>query len=346
MLAVVAHNATIAAMVKRGATQMKCSICGGTGNVPLPHFNLKLCNEHFLKLVERRIEHAIRRFKMFERTSRVLVAVSGGKDSLGLLHALHRLGYAPDALFIRLGNNAEVNTAQALVQKAAALLSVKLHLLDATVYFDGASVQEAARLLRRPVCAVCGLTRRYLMNKFACEHGYDVIATGHNLTDEATALLGNLLHWQDGYLQRQWPALPKTHPRFVAKVKPLALNYEQDIKQYAMLHGIEHLEQSCPFAAGATSHLYKRLLIELEQEQPGVTAAFYMGYIRRGRTQNKPVQLHDCQQCGYPTTSIVCAFCRLVEQFNRRKQTGSAAITGARPTCNGCPTCVKGTEPA
>lgn len=299
---------------------MKCSICGGMGSVRLPHFNLELCNEHFFDLVERRIERAILKFKMFERTSRVLVAVSGGKDSLSLWYALGRLGYTADALFIRLGETVEVNTAHALVQKEAATLAAELHVLDATVYFNGASVQDAAKILRRPVCAVCGLTRRYLMNKFACEHGYDVIATGHNMTDEATTLLGNLLHWQDGYLQRQWPVLPKTHTRFVAKVKPMTLNYEQDIKQYATLRGIAHLDRSCPFAAGATSRLYKRLLTELEDEQPGVTAAFYLGYIRRGKRQTEPVQLQDCQQCGYPTTSAKCAFCRLVEEFSRLKQ--------------------------
>jgi len=328
-LALAASDATIFAMVNAGATQMKCSICRSTGNVRLPHFNLKLCNEHFFDLVERRVERAILKFKMFERTSRVLVAVSGGKDSLSLWYALTKLGYAADALFIRLGDTSVVNAAHALVQKAAAALAGKLHVLDATVYFNGASVQDAAKILRRPVCAVCGLTRRYLMNKFACEHGYDVIATGHNMTDEATTLLGNLLHWQDGYLQRQWPVLPKTHTRFVAKVKPMALNYEQDIKQYATLRGIEHLDLSCPFAAGATSRLYKRLLTELEDEQPGVTAAFYLGYIRRGRLQTASVQLQDCQQCGYPTTSAICAFCRLVGQFSRLKQ--AAPRAPARP---------------
>lgn len=299
---------------------MKCSVCGGAGSVRLPHFNLKLCSEHFCRLVENRVQRAIQKFKMFDRTSRVLVAVSGGKDSLSLWQVLSRLGYAPDALFIRLGNTASVEAAQTLVQRAAAGLPGKLHVLDATVYFGGASVQEAARILRRPVCAVCGLTRRHLMNAFACEQGYDVLATGHNLTDEATALLGNLLHWQQGYLQRQGPRLPKTHPRFVAKAKPMALNYEEDIRQYAILRHIEHLEEACPFGAGATSRLYKRLLTELEKEQPGVMAAFYLGYLRWGKTRREPVRLQDCPRCGYPTTTPLCAFCRLVERFNRAKQ--------------------------
>ncbi len=301
--------------------QMKCTVCRGPANVRLEHFNLKLCEAHFVELVQQRIARAIEKFDMFNRTSRVLVAVSGGKDSLSLWHALTRLGYAPDALFVRLGNTELVEKAHAIVQKAAESLAGKLHVVDATVYFSGVSVQDAARTLRRPVCAVCGLVRRYLINRFAAEHGYDVVVTGHNMSDEAALLLGNLLHWHDGYLQRQWPMLPKTHPRLVAKAKPMAMNYEQDIKLYAQLNNIEHLADSCPFAAGATSRIYKRLLIELEREQPGVTAAFYLGYIRREKAQRQPVQLRDCLRCTYPTTAEVCAFCRLVEQFNRKKQT-------------------------
>lgn len=286
----------------------------------LPHFNLKLCSEHFAGLVENRVERAIQKFKMFDRTHRVLVAVSGGKDSLSLWHVLHRLGYRPDALFIRLANGGLVEAAQAVVQQVAAGLPGQLHVLDATTYFGGASVQEVARRLRRPVCAVCGLTRRYLMNAFACQHGYDVVATGHNLTDEATALLGNLLHWQHGYLQRQWPLLPKTHPRFVAKAKPMVLNYEEDIRRYAALQNLAHVQEACPFSLGATSRLYKRLLTELEEEQPGVMAAFYLGYLRWAKTQREPAPLQDCQRCGYPTTTQVCAFCRLIERFSRTPQ--------------------------
>jgi uncharacterized protein (TIGR00269 family) len=310
-------------MVSAKQTGMKCSICSGPATVRLEHFNLKLCPADFVRLVEQRIERAIVKFGMFDRTHRILVAVSGGKDSLSLWHALNRLGYAPDALFVRLGNSPLVDQAQAIVQKAAGSLPGKLHILDATDYSGRVSIQEVARVVRRPVCAVCGLARRYLINRFAVEHGYDVVATGHNLTDEAAALLGNLLHWHEGYLQRQWPLLPKTHPRFAAKAKPMALNYEQDIKLYAELNGIEHLADSCPFAVGATSRIYKRLLLELEQEQPGIIAAFYLGYVRREKPGQQPVPLRDCSRCSFPTTAEVCAFCRLQERFSRTQPTSA-----------------------
>ena len=53
------------------------------------------------------------------------------------------------------------------------------------------------------------------------EQGYTVLATGHNLDDEAARLLGNVLHWQTEYLQKQGPSLPGSLEGFAKKVKPL-----------------------------------------------------------------------------------------------------------------------------
>lgn len=163
------------------------------------------------------------------------------------------------------------------------------------------------------------------MNKFAYENGYDVVVTGHNLNDEASVLLGNILHWQEGYLERQWPLLPKTHEKLVPKAKPLVLNYEEDIKLYATLNEIPHLEMACPFSVGATSLVYKKILRELEEEQPGITLNFYLGFLKRKKEPKLEVEgLRECKECGYPTTAEVCSFCRLRKQVEKRKNKAPA----------------------
>src|SRR3990170_1520949 len=60
----------------------------------------------------------------------------------------------------------------------------------------GAAIQEVQGATRRPTCSACGLSKRYLMNKAALEQGFPVVATGHNLDDEAATLFGSILHWQ------------------------------------------------------------------------------------------------------------------------------------------------------
>lgn len=96
---------------------MKCTKCGKPASVKLRHYNIKLCKEHFNEFIEQRVEKAIKKFKMFGRNSKILIAVSGGKDSVSLWHMLKKLGYEVDALFIRAGKSGMVQKAQEIVEK-------------------------------------------------------------------------------------------------------------------------------------------------------------------------------------------------------------------------------------
>src|SRR5688500_6876688 len=145
---------------------------------------------------------------MFRRDEPVLVAVSGGKDSLALWDALLDLGYDTTGFYIGLGipgysePSGERCEAFATV-RGARLISVNLE----TEY--GLGISETAQRTARPPCSACGLSKRYLFNKVALDHGFKVIATGHNLDDEAATLFGNVLRWQTGHLGRQAPARPE-----------------------------------------------------------------------------------------------------------------------------------------
>src|SRR6266576_2998083 len=83
----------------------------------------------------------------------------------------------------------------------------------------GAPVPVIKQVTRRPPCSGCGLSKRYLMNRAALEHGMAVVATGHNLDDEAATLFGSVMHWRTEALPRQSPALASTHPKLVRRVK-------------------------------------------------------------------------------------------------------------------------------
>jgi hypothetical protein len=94
-------------------------------------------------------------------------------------------------------------------------------------------VSAAAAATHRAPCGACGLSKRHLFNRAAIEHGYDVVATGHNLDDEAAVLLGNVLRWDVGYLGRQHPVLPSA-AGFVRKVKPLVRLGERESAAYCV----------------------------------------------------------------------------------------------------------------
>ena len=87
---------------------MRCRKCGAPAAINMREHKLALCRDHFLEWIPEQTEHAIRHYRMFARGEKILVAVSGGKDSLSLWDVLHRLGYAADGLYIDRGIDAGI----------------------------------------------------------------------------------------------------------------------------------------------------------------------------------------------------------------------------------------------
>ena len=88
---------------------MKCRKCGEKASVNMRQHKLALCKEHYLEWVPEQTERFIEKYEMFSHDEKILVAVSGGKDSLSLWDILIRLGYHADGLYIGLGIDAGVD---------------------------------------------------------------------------------------------------------------------------------------------------------------------------------------------------------------------------------------------
>ena len=138
----------------------------------------------------------------------------------------------------------------------------------------------AAAATHRVPCSSCGLSKRHLFDAAALDGGYGVVATGHNLDDEAAVLLGNTLRWDLDYLARQLPALP-ARPGFPRKVKPLVRLSERETAAYCVVRGIDYQVEECPMAAGNKHLGYKAALNSIEERSPGTKAAFYLGFLER-----------------------------------------------------------------
>lgn len=306
--------------------KMKCRKCSARAVINMRHHKLALCGEHYVEWFAAQTERVIEKYKMFSRDERVLVAVSGGKDSLALWDVLLRLGYRADGLYIALGINAPIPYSDVSLEKVRAFVNCRehtptLYIVDiATTY--GKTIPEIAREKMRGQgrpCAACGLTKRYVMNRLALEKGYTVLATGHNLDDEIAVLFQNILRWQMGYLARQAPVLPASREGLVKKVKPFCRFYERETAAYALVRGIDYIYDECPHAGGNLTNFYKTLLNQLESESPGAKLAFYLEFLR-ARSEgafeqfNKVEELHACEICGQPTSAPGrCAFCRMWE---------------------------------
>ncbi len=123
-----------------------------------------------------------------------------------------------------------------------------------------------------------------------------------------------------GYLVRQDPALPADGEGLARKIKPFCRIYERETAAYAILQGIDYIEEECPYAKGATSLQYKETLTQMEHDVPGTKLQFYVKFLQAkaeglfAETAGVPV-LQPCATCGQPTIAEgQCSFCRLWER--------------------------------
>lgn len=293
---------------------MKCRVCRGKAVIQVRRHNANFCRDHFLDHVRRQVERTIHDFGMFEPGDRLLLGVSGGKDSLALWDILIGLGYEVDGLYLQLGIGAYSSDSLRFTEEYAAARNLNLRVVDIETEF-GFTIPEAAEATRRVPCSACGLSKRYLLNEIADREGYGVLVMGHNLDDEAATLFSNVMRWNLDYLGRQRAVLPATEGGLARKVKPLIRVAERETAAYAVLSGIDYEVEECPMATGNTLNRYKHWLNRLEEESPGLKAQFLLGFLDHGAAvfdaATPPLELASCTSCGRPTTGETCAFCRL-----------------------------------
>jgi uncharacterized protein (TIGR00269 family) len=312
---------------------VKCRKCGGRAVLELRRHNTALCAGDFVDFFRHHVLETVRRWKMLRREEPVLVAVSGGKDSLALWDVLLDAGYAATGLSLDLGIFDYSVASRARCEAFAAERGAGLLVVPVAGAL-GAGIPVVREATRRPACSACGLSKRYLMNRAALDHGFGVVATGHNLDDEAATLLGSTLRWDETALARQAPVLEATHPRLARRVKPLFRMSERETAAYAFLRGIDYIVEECPFARGATSITHKELLSRLEEASPGSRAAFVQGFLERARPAfqaRQPAALTECLRCGQATTGDLCAFCKLADHVRRAAGAEAAGPGRAGP---------------
>ena len=319
---------------------MKCKVCRGHAVIDIRRHNAGFCSEHFVYHLRNQVAKTIKEFHMFQPDDRLLIAVSGGKDSLALWDVLLDLGYDVTGFYLDLGIGGYSTRSKDAAVNYADGRGAKL-IVRSLSEEQGYTVPELARLTGRVPCSGCGLNKRYEFNRAALEEGFEVLVTGHNLDDEVAALFGNVLHWNVDMLGRQAPVLEERllesagEPRIalVRKVKPLVRIAERETAAYALLKGIDYIVEECPMVEGNTQHRYKEALTMLEEASPGTKQQFLFGYFARAAArfgaEEEGGEVVACASCGAPTVRWdaadrpVCSFCKTKALAHARRAQGS-----------------------
>lgn len=318
---------------------MKCKVCREHAVVDVRRHNAGFCKDHFIEHIHGQVAKAIKEFDMFSPEDRLLIAVSGGKDSLAIWDILIDLGYDTTGFYLDLGIGGYSTRSKEASIRFAEQRDAKL-IVRSLAQEHGFTVPELSKLTGRVPCSGCGLNKRYEFNRAALEEGFDILVTGHNLDDEVATLFGNVLHWNTDMLGRQAPVLaervlgtgPEARTALVKKVKPLVRIAERESAAYALLRGIDYIIEECPMVEGNTQHRYKEAITLIEEASPGTKSQMYFGFLKKAADRFKeadgPTELVACVECGAPTVAYDraeprCAFCNTKSLALRRKEEGS-----------------------
>ena len=215
---------------------------------------------------------AIADYRMIEPGDRVMVCVSGGKDSYTLLELLCSLQRsAPlefDLIAVNLDQKQPDFPAEVLPNYLRAR-GIPFHIIEQDTY----SVVKRLTPAGRTMCSLCSRMRRGALYRYASEQGITKIALGHHRDDIVETLFLNLFH--GGRLKAMAPKFRSDDGRHVV-IRPLSYIAERDIARYARARAFPIIPCNlCGTQPNLQRRAIKRMLQNWEREHPGRTEAIF-----------------------------------------------------------------------
>jgi len=307
----------------------KCASCKSTDATFMrPYSSEKLCGRCFKKSIERKVQVTISKYGMLKPDDKVAVAVSGGKDSVSLLHILAKIEKKfPEARLCAVTVDEGIRGYRDEALRFAIKNCEKLGVEHRVVSFRemyGYRLDELVDVIERSgekdltPCSYCGVLRRRALNTVAREVSADKLATAHNLDDETQTIFLNIIHGDALRIARVKPVLSAVHPKLVQRIKPFCEVPEREIALYAYLKKIRFQGVPCPYAMTALRNDVRNMLNRMEQKHVGTKFAILRS-IERIRpaleAMSEVEKLQDCTLCGEPTVGDVCKPCQMLQRL-------------------------------
>jgi uncharacterized protein (TIGR00269 family) len=294
-----------------------------------PYSGEKLCRKCFAKSIEEKVRSTIAKYKMFEFDDRIAVAVSGGKDSVSLLHVLAKIerGYPKTSLVavtVDEGIKGYRDEALKIATENCKKLGIEHHVVSFKELY-GYRLDQIVKSLKQKgssrltPCAYCGVLRRKALNIAARNLEADKLVTAHTLDDETQTILLNIFHGDVLRIAREKPVTDEAHPKLVQKVKPFCEIPEKETALYAYVRKIKFQSMPCPYASEALRNDVRLMLNRIEEKHAGIKFTIFKS-IERIRPALEDIAskegLRECSECGEPTTEKICKTCQIIRQVS------------------------------
>jgi len=213
--------------------------------------------------IESMCRKAFFEFDLLEGENKIMVALSGGKDSLTLLYMLKAMsGRGLPALDIRAVHvggefSCGASLGEVFLKPICDALEVPL------------VIRHSTKTRETLECYSCSRERRRLIFDAAKEVGFKIVAFGHHRDDNIETLLMNLLHKAE--FAGNLPKVPM-HDFGVTIIRPLIFASEEEIKEFAKMYNFARISCQCPVGQISNRKKVKDLISQIEETFPNIRA--------------------------------------------------------------------------
>lgn len=317
---------------------MACHKCDQKSVIELQHGDL--CKNHFLSYFEEKVFKTINKYNLIRRDDKICVAASGGKDSLTVLYLtkkfLEKNNISTDTLFALAIDEGIQDYREKTLVDLRTFCSEHDIRLKIVSYKDefGHTLNEAYPVINKGTnkkpCNICGVWRRYSLNKSARNLGATKVVTGHNLDDEAQAIIMNIFKANTALAAHLGPISGvQEHNLFVPRVKPLYFCPEKEVKLYTLLKGFHLQFAECPYAREGYRSQIQDMLNEFESKYKGTKQGIINSFLdllpalkekeMKNGGKEGAGSIKECTTCGEPAQAEVCNACKFVEVLQHER---------------------------
>ena len=283
----------------------------------------KLCKNHFIEYFESKVFRTIRQFSLIEKEENLGVALSGGKDSLTVLSILSRLSKENPRIritAIAIDEGIENYRDKTLItaKEFCDKNKINLHIFSYKEEF-GLTLDEMLKILEIKPCTICGIFRRYLLNKKSRELKLTKLATGHNLDDECQSIQMNQMRNDLKASARLGPKAGLANSeKFIPRIKPLYLCTEKEVTTYAFINNLLDNFNECPNAIHSFRAQVRDTLNDLENKFSGTKYSIVNSFLQtlpylKEKFRNAEIKI--CKNCSEPSSNEVCNACIYLEKL-------------------------------
>ncbi len=302
---------------------MACKKCLKNPVIKLPNSNVSLCKSCYIKYFERKVKKTIGEYDLIGKNEHIVVAASGGKDSTTLLYLIKKITKVRrdikiTALAIDEGIHDYRDKSLEFLKNFCKEHDIELKIFSYKEEF-GKSLDEIMKTYKGISCSICGVLRRYLLNKKSRTLNATKLATGHNLDDEAQSILMNLFRRNMKISARMGPITGIiSHKRFIPRIKPLYFFTEKEVTAYAYLKGFMDKFVECPYSSDAYRNQVRNMLNDFEIKYPGTKHSIILSFLEilpllKQHYKEMPTEIKSCNTCEEPCSQEICKTCQYME---------------------------------